>query len=37
MKQMEDVATGMNDRPVKDVVIKDCGHIEVAEPYSVEK
>lgn len=35
--KIEKSKTGANDRPEKDVVIKDCGSIEVEEPFAVAK
>lgn len=35
--KIEKTKTGANDRPEKDVVIKDCGSIEVEEPFAVAK
>ena len=37
MKKIEATATDGRDRPAKDVVIEDCGHEEVAEPFTVSK
>lgn len=34
---MEGTKTDGRDRPVKDVIIADCGAEEVAEPFSVSK
>ena len=35
MKEIEGTRTGSQDRPVKDVVISDCGELEVPEPFAV--
>merc|ERR1712136_693421 len=37
VKKVEANPTGAQDRPKKEVLISDCGVIEVAEPFSVEK
>ena len=37
VKEVENNPTGAQDRPKKEVVIADCGEIEVAEPFAVEK
>merc|ERR1712156_744045 len=37
VKKVEANPTGTQDRPKKEVLISDCGEIEVAEPFSVEK
>lgn len=37
MKKIEGTETGANNRPVKDVVISDCGEIKVEEPFPVDK
>ena len=37
MKTIENTEKGPNDRPLKDVIISDCGEIEVDEPFSVDK
>lgn len=37
VRRIESTDTGERDRPVKDVVIKDAGELEVDEPFSVEK
>merc|ERR1711872_896157 len=37
VKKVEANPTGAQDRPKKEVLISDCGEIEVAEPFSVEK
>ena len=34
--QVEQTDTGANDRPTKDVAIKDCGVIPVEEPFAVD-
>ena len=33
VKKIEGTKTDSRDKPAKDVVISDCGVIEVAEPY----
>ena len=35
--KIEKTKTGANDRPEKDVMINDCGSIEVEEPFAVAK
>ena len=37
VREVENNPTGAQDRPKKEVTIADCGEIEVAEPFSVEK
>ena len=37
VNKIEATKTGANDRPASDVVIADCGVIEVAEKIAVEK
>lgn len=37
VNKIEQTKTGSNDRPEKDVVIKDCGSLEVEEPFAVAK
>merc|ERR1739844_873702 len=37
VKKVEANPTGAQDRPKKEVLISDCGELEVAEPFSVEK
>ena len=37
VKSVESNPTGAQDRPKKEVVIADCGELEVAEPFAVEK
>lgn len=37
MEEIEKIATGQNDRPVKDVVIADCGAIPLEKPFNIEK
>merc|ERR1712088_1234934 len=37
VRAVEANPTGAQDRPKKEVLISDCGEIEVAEPFSVEK
>merc|ERR1712133_256372 len=37
VRKVEANPTGAQDRPKKEVLISDCGEIEVAEPFSVEK
>ena len=34
---VENVKTGANDRPVTDVMIKDCGILPVETPFAIEK
>lgn len=34
---IESTEKGPNDKPLKDVIISDCGEIKVEEPFSVEK
>ena len=36
MRRIEGNPTGANDRPVKDVIIKECGTLPVEKPFSVE-
>lgn len=35
--KIENTKTGANDRPASDVVIADCGVIEVPQKFAVEK
>merc|ERR1712226_1442681 len=37
VKKVEGNPTGAQDKPKKEVLISDCGELEVAEPFSVEK
>ena len=37
VQRIESTDTGERDRPVKDVIIKDAGELEIDEPFSVEK
>jgi len=37
VREVENNPTGAQDRPKKEVTIADCGEIEVAEPFAVEK
>merc|ERR1712096_399174 len=37
VKAVESNPTGAQDKPKKEVVIADCGELEVAEPFAVEK
>merc|ERR1711936_1452814 len=37
VKAVEANPTGAQDRPKKEVLIKDCGELEVTEPFAVEK
>ena len=37
VRKIENTKTDGRDRPVNDVVIADCGSIEVPVPYAVEK
>jgi len=37
IRKIESVRTDSRDKPVEDVVIVDCGHITVPEPFSVSK
>ena len=37
VKKIEQGKTGSNDRPEQDVMIKDCGELEVEEPFAVAK
>jgi len=37
VRKIENVDKGANDKPKKDVVISDCGSIEVTSPFSVAK
>lgn len=37
VRKIEAVKTNSQDRPEKEVVIADCGTIDVKEPFSVEK
>ena len=37
VREVENNPTGAQDRPKKEVVIADCGEIEVTEPFAVEK
>ena len=37
VKKVEANPTGGQDRPKKEVLISDCGELEVAEPFAVEK
>ena len=37
VKTVESNPTGAQDRPKKEVVISDCGELEVAEPFAVDK
>ena len=37
VRKIENSKTDSRDRPVKDVVIVDCGAEEVTEPFSVSK
>lgn len=37
VRKIEALSTDSRDKPSKDVVIADCGSIDVPEPYSVEK
>jgi len=37
VRKIESTKTGVQDKPVKDVVIADCGVIEVDQPFSVDK
>ena len=36
VKMIEKTSTDSRDRPVKDVVIKDAGELEVEKPYNIE-
>merc|ERR1711963_721812 len=37
VRKIENNPTGAQDRPKKEVLISDCGELEVAEPFAVEK
>ena len=37
IRKIESMTTDARDRPEKDVVIADCGIIEVEKPYPVDK
>jgi peptidyl-prolyl cis-trans isomerase B (cyclophilin B) len=37
VKKIESTKTNGRDQPVKDVVIADCGTIEVETPFKIEK
>jgi len=37
VRKIENTKTDGRDRPVKDVIIVDCGAEEVADPFSVSK
>ena len=37
VKTVEKNPTGAQDKPKKEVVITDCGELEVAEPFAVDK
>ena len=37
VRKIEKTKTGANDRPAKDVIIKDSGSLEVEEPFAVAK
>jgi hypothetical protein len=37
VQKIEGSPTSNGDKPVKKIVIKDCGSIEVPEPYAVEQ
>ena len=37
VRKIESTKTDSRDRPVKDVIIVDCGAEEVTEPFSVSK
>jgi len=37
VRKIEQTKTGANDRPAKDVVIVDCGTLDVETPFAVEK
>ncbi|KAJ6636390.1 Peptidyl-prolyl cis-trans isomerase B [Pseudolycoriella hygida] len=37
VRKIESTATDSRDKPTKDVVIADCGSIDVPEPFSVDK
>ena len=37
VRKIENVAKGSNDRPTTDVVIADCGAIDVETPFAVAK
>jgi hypothetical protein len=37
IKTVEKNPTASGDKPKKEVVITDCGELEVAEPFAVEK
>jgi len=37
VRKIEGTKTSERDKPAKDVVIVDCGEIEVPEPFAVEK
>lgn len=36
VEEIENTETGANDRPVKDVVIVDCGKLDI-EPFNIDK
>lgn len=37
MRKIENIETGANNRPTKNVVISDCGEITVKEPFPLDK
>lgn len=37
MKKIEQTKTDAHDKPLKDVIIHDCGKIEVEKPFAVAK
>ena len=37
VRRIENTKTGSQDKPAEDVVIADCGVLEVSEPFSVKK
>lgn len=36
LNKLEQADTGSRDRPVKDIVVTECGSIDVKEPYNIE-
>lgn len=37
VRRIENTKTGASDRPVEDVIVKDCGALDVEEPFAVSK